>query len=350
MTKRTRTAAAARGALLLEVVVALVIMTAAMGILGAQLVAGMKLVTDADQRARTAELADRAMALLELDLQYAEQLANDQKLDGDFGDQYPGYFWHVHIDPLDVPGLGLITLQVLQQRDPDKIESSDGATIVRELHYLKAAPQKIDLASDFGFNEDQITTITQNVPLPAIAGGELDVPALIKQLTEDPTTMMQMLPALMQAFSGMINGAGGSNVSGGDSIDAMRELMAENMRAALSGGDGAPAGRDLAGGDLTGDGVRDASDLLQLRDQMFGQQPGGGRGGPRGLNRGRGGMPRLDGDGGGVPGRGGDGSGTRGGRGADGGAPPSGGRDPAQALEELMRLRDEFNRRQRDGG
>jgi hypothetical protein len=339
--------------LLLEVVVALTIMTAAMGILGAQLVNGLQMEAYADVQTRTAELADRTMALLELDLRYAEQLATDAKLDGDFGEQYPGYFWHVHIDPLETPGVGLITMQILYQTDPEKRESAEGATVVRELHFLKAAPQKIDLAADFGFSEEQIMTVTTNVPLPGIANGQLDVPALIQQLTADPATMMQMLPALIQAFAGMMGGAGGgANGGGGVSIDAIRQMMQDNMQAALNG-EPPPTGDGEGMPDMTGDGVSDANDLLRLRDQMFGG-PRGGAGGPRGLGgggrgpgRGRGGTPRIgggdgapateDGDGGDAP-RGGAGN------------PPAGGRDPAQALEELMRLRDEFNRKQRDGG
>ncbi len=354
-----RPCGAARGVLLLEVVVALTIMVAAMGVLGAQLVSGLRMVAYADEQARAAEMADRMMALLELDLNYAEQLATDAKLDGDFGQQHPGFFWHVHIEPTDVEGLGKVTLQILQQRDTQNLESADGATVVRELHFLKAAPAKIDLAADFGFNEEQLTTITSAIPLPGIADGQLDVPKLVEALTADPSTLISMLPQLMQIFAQVAGGAGASNTGGGPSVDMMRELMGEQIQAAL-GGDALGGGQDAP--PLMGDQVQDAGDLLELRDRMFGPdgQPGGGRGN-RGGGRGTAGGAMDDGGapGGGdfpTPGVGANRGGGRTGGGRTGGN-RGGGNQPglqrqpgAGGIEELMRLRDEFNRRQRDGG
>lgn len=359
-----RACGAARGVLLLEVVVALTIMVAAMGVLGAQLVSGLRMVAYADEQARAAEMADRMMALLELDLKYAEQLAIDAKLDGDFGKQHPGFFWHVHIEPTDVDGLGKVTLQILQQRDTQNLDSADGATVVRELHFLKAAPAKIDLAADFGFNEEQLTTITSTIPLPGISDGKLDVPKLVEALTADPSTLISMLPQLMQIFAQVAGGAGASNTGGGPSVDMMRELMAEQIQAAM-GGDALGGGQDAP--PLMGDQVQDAGDLLELRDRMFGPdgqgggRPVGGRGN-RGGGRGPGGGA-MD-AGGGMPGGGefptaGVGGNRGGGRTGGGrtGGNRSGGNQPglqrqpgAGGLEELMRLRDEFNRRQRDGG
>ena len=72
-----------RAALLLEVVIALTILVAAMGMLGAQLSGGLKITENARQQTRAAQLADRIMALIELDMQIAELLI-------DLNNSYPG--------------------------------------------------------------------------------------------------------------------------------------------------------------------------------------------------------------------------------------------------------------------
>ena len=56
-----------RAALLLEIIVALTIMVSAMAFVGAQLIGGLRMVAYADQQARAGELADRMLAILELD-------------------------------------------------------------------------------------------------------------------------------------------------------------------------------------------------------------------------------------------------------------------------------------------
>lgn len=129
-----------RAALLLEVVVALAIMVAAMGVLGAQLVGGLAMTSDSDQRTRAAALADRLLALVELDSEMQELILIEEQTDGDFGDAYPGWFWEITFEPTEVEGLGLVRVDVLYQENPEQRDSVEGATLIRRVVLLKAAP------------------------------------------------------------------------------------------------------------------------------------------------------------------------------------------------------------------
>ena len=102
-----------KAALLLEVVVAFGIVTAALGMLGAQLSGGLQMVQYAEQQTRASELADRILALLELDQTLQQQIFVDNKTDGDFGTEYPGWFWRILVEPTETVGLGMVSLEIL---------------------------------------------------------------------------------------------------------------------------------------------------------------------------------------------------------------------------------------------
>lgn len=243
-----------RAALLLEVVVALTILVAAMGMLGAQLSGGLKITENARQQTRAAQLADRIMALIELDMQIAELLIDESQADGDFGEQFPGYFWRTLIETTEIEGLGLATIEILHNPDPESYDDIDGAKLIRRMHMLKAVPARIDLEVDFGLTEEQVTLLTESLPLADFDPQAVDPQALAAM---DPEILLQMLPALMpllQRFGAALPGQGAA----GGAIPGIGDLNA------LLGGAGGAGG---AGGG-------DPAQMEQIRN-MIQQQLGG---------------------------------------------------------------------------
>ena len=138
-----------RAALLLEIIVALTIMVSAMAFVGAQLIGGLRMVAYADQQARAGELADRMLAILELDTEATARLVLDLTDEGDFGEQYPEYMWRVTVEPLtDVVGLNQISIEILYQNDPESYGEIDGAKLVHRPSSVKLsdAPPQMSIA------------------------------------------------------------------------------------------------------------------------------------------------------------------------------------------------------------
>lgn len=370
-----------RGALLLEVVVALAIMVAVLAVVGSQMVGGIQMVADAESQTRAGELGDRMMALLDLDQQTQQKVFADLESTGDFGESYPDYMWRVAVEPTEVEGLDQVTLDIVHIDDPDSYGDIEQGKIVRRFHMLKAAPGRIDLVDDFGMNEEQVAVIGQLVPIEGFDPRAMD-PQQIASL--DPAMLLQLLPQLLpllqQAMGDKAGGLDLGALAGMDPADispeALRERFAEQIRgmsdaeaAGDEGGDSGDAGADFGAGDSDGgrggrggrrggDSGTSADSLEELRRLQEQFEAGGGRQGGRGGRRSGGGrsdvgsVPR-DGDSGagGAP-RGGGGRGGRNGNRAGGGGRGSGtdGGVPPATLEDLERLRQQFEQNQGGGG
>lgn len=312
--------------MLLEIILALTIMVAAMAFVGAQMVGGLRMVAYADQQARAGELADRMLAILELDTEATQRLMEDLTDEGDFGEQYPEYLWRVTVEPLiDVVGLNQISIEVLYQNDPERYGEIEDAKLVHRLHMLKADPGRIDLAADFGFDEQRIEQITDIIPIDGFDPTQLNPQALVSL---DPLELMAMLPTLMPLIQELLGaGGGGGRGPGGDlanlSEDQVREMFLQQLGGGgiptdgLGAGGGGRGGRGGDGGRIpTGaDAPAGLEELLRLRDE---------------LNTGGGGLtPRSGGNGGGRRGRGGN---------------RGGGRGDGATISDLDRLRDAADR------
>jgi uncharacterized membrane protein YgcG len=318
------TATHRRAALLLEIIVALTIMVAAMAFVGAQMVGGIRMVSYADQQARAGELADRMLAVLELDLEATQRLMEDLTDEGDFGEQYPAYMWRVIAEPLtDVEGLNQVSIEILYQNDPELYGEIEEARVVHSLHMLKANPQGIDLAADFGIDEARIEQITDLIPIADFDPTQLNPQALVSL---DPMELLAMLPQLMPLIQEMLGAAGGGGgLPGGIDPSNMSEEQIREMFLQLGAG-----GRDGGDGRIPtgGDAPAGLEELLRLRDEL---NAGGGGGGGR---------PQRFGP---------QSGGNRGGGGRRGGGGGATGQNP-QTIGDLDRLRDEANRIRRDRG
>lgn len=334
-----------QGALLLEVVVALTILIAAMAFIGTQMVAGIRTVGLGEQETRLSELADRLLALLELDMQTSERLFTDRSTDGDFGDQYPEYSWQASVDTTELPGLGQVTIEILYLPDTPDNPNDDEPVIVRRMYLLKADPGRLDFAADFGMNEEQLTQLSQTIPIPGFDPTQFNPQELVSQ---DPATLLQMLPVIMAMLQQYTGGQGAEQLFGpggleGATPDQIRELLAGQL-GDLAGGESLPGSGEP--GDEAGErtGIN-AGLIAPPPGGTGGTRRGGGDGttrttrGNRGGNGGRSGATGNNNRSGGANNRSG---GTR-----RGGGNPA---DDQARIEELMRLRDQLNRSGGDNG
>ncbi len=274
-----------RGAMLLEVIVALTILTIALGMLGTQLVNGLRMTGMADEDARATQLADRMMATLEMDPNAVMKLGDEGEIFDEFGDAFPGWFWRVRLNTTDLEGLGEVTLAVMRDTDPEQQYEIEKARVVREFHMLKAAPATIDMERDFGVPQDQLALLTETLPLPGLDPANFNPQALAAALT--PDTLMELLPVLMPLLSQL----GGGQLPGGLSPDMLQQL--------------------LSGGAIPGVGNLPLDQLpAGMLDSLLGGM-GGGRGAAGGGPPGRGGA--RGGSGERLPGR----AGSRGGNSQD---------------------------------
>jgi hypothetical protein len=290
-------------AMLLEVIIAMTIMTATFGILSAELIAGIRMTSYADEQTRANELANRVMFLIELDQQTQQRIFGSQENSDEFLPQYPDWFWRVTMLPSgDTDGLAVITLQILHNET--KGGGIGDARPVRALHLLKADPGKIDLTKDFGFTEDQINELASSGVMGTMDPTQIDVQALVTLLTQGDPTQIQGVIGLLQQLATMAGTAG-------------QGQMGQLAQLLNQGGEGLPDALRQLGGQGLPDG---AGDLAQQLGGMGGMPPGGGPGRRPGGPGGQGGQ-------GGPGGRGGQGGDDQngGGFGGQGGFNPGGG-------------------------
>lgn len=226
----------ARAVLLLEVVVALTLMVLAMGLLGGQLVGGLRMVTFAEEQTRAAQLADRMLALLELDPNTVERFMEYREIDGDFGEQHPGWFWRATAEELEQAagvaqtaeemaeeeGLNRVTIEILHTGDPEARDDIEQARVVRAIHLLKASPGRINLAEDFGVPPEQLEQLSAMIPIPGMDPTALDPQALVSL---DPEMLMAMLPMILPLLQQFRGGSMPRDLS----PDMLRDLLGGNL-------------------------------------------------------------------------------------------------------------------------
>jgi hypothetical protein len=330
-----------RGALLLEVVLAMAILVAALGVFGAQLVSGLRMTETADLRTRAEAMLERVLALSEYDPEMQDLLLSEERTDGDFGDEYPGWTWEIDFLPIEeVAGLGQVRISVLYRSPDDVGRDSRGPQLVGQAVMLKAARAKINLVDDFGLPTEKVDELAALMP-EEFDPTDFDPQKLIELATTDPQMIMTLLPALvplLQQYFGQSGLPAGLEIPGG-----LEGLMGGLQSGDATGGLTQEQLGQLEGlaGELTGGGGRGGAGGHQggaVKPPGGGPPPGAGSVTPRG-GQGRGGR-------GGAAGRGGQAGG-----GSGGGAqkPPGAGAggQPQYTIEDLMRMRDEL---QKGGG
>jgi hypothetical protein len=242
---------ARRAALLLEIVVALAVLVTAIGLLGAQLVGGLNMTSYSEEQLRASLLADRLLALVQLDPDMQRRMTEDDEIEDEFGKEYPGYYWRVTTEPLDpehADELKLVTIQVLYQADAELQDSKSGissATVLRKLALFKGKPGTVNLVEQAGLSEEQAEELRQAIPIPGFDPTAIDLQQLMSLLTTDQ--IMELLPMLapllqqiaggklpadLSGLAGQLGGALGPDALGG----ATPEDLANTIQQAVGGG------------------------------------------------------------------------------------------------------------------
>lgn len=198
--RRRRGRGWASGAALLEVVLSLGLLAGAMMVIGAQVSWGVRMAGLARERTQALLLAESVLAQID-----AGTLELEQELIGDFGPAHPGYAWRVQTEASPIEGMTLITISVLsgppaeQGQEPD-LESYREVYTCRT---LRAESVPLNLIKDFGMSPEDAERIADAVPADVGLDPTSIDPASIAQF--DVQMLMEVLPALMEAFGGGFN-------------------------------------------------------------------------------------------------------------------------------------------------
>jgi hypothetical protein len=316
-----------RAALLLEVVIALAVLVTAMGLMAAQLAGGLNMTTYSEEQLRASLLADRIVNLVQLDPQMQQLVAETETVEEKFGDDYPGYFWRVTTEPVDrekPDDLKLVTIEVFYQPDLQRQDSVSGlsdAKMLRKVGLLKAKRGALDLVDQAGLTEDQAEQLRQTIPIAGFDPRAVDLQQLIAMLDSD--TIAQLLPMLMPLLQQIAAGGIPADLAG----------LADELGGALGVEIGGGSPEDLAGAikDAVGaQGQPPGGAKPPVKPPgMAGRPPAGGPTRPPVPSK----PPTPPADGGGQIDIG-KGSGPNG----------------EYTLEDLIRLRDEYERQQQAGG
>jgi uncharacterized membrane protein YgcG len=291
-----------RGAILLEVLLALTLLILGMAFVGAQVNLGLKIASDTELATRAVMLAESKIAELDAGVVPIEL---DEETEGDFGMLMPGWAWRMYVEPTDTPDLYMITLQVYYSRDYEVGDQPDfmEMRLVHTCYTLRATPARLDLARDFGLSETQLQDVAENVPIPDFDPADIN-PAMLANLDAD--MLEEYLPLLMDMLgknSALLNslpqatrdqiqnamdrrnqGAGGSDTASGGGGDSATGAAGGAAGGADFRGGGGRAGRGDVGGGRTGRREGNGSNAPRSANRSGGDRGigGGGAGGPRG--------------------------------------------------------------------
>lgn len=299
-----------RGSALLEGIVALLLMTLGIAVVGGQINAGSKLIQETEGLSRSMMLARSKLAELELGLIQPEEL-----IEGNFGKVFPGHAWQIHILPTQTPEVAFVRVDILRglldaPSDDDTEDEYDAQQdfyddfepeVIYTTFTYRVPPAEVNLMEDFGVTEDELAQLSTGGPdgasfLPD--GFDLSQPFTMQMLNQllDDETLLQLLPVLMAMLA----------QNNGGQIPGLANLPPELQEKLQELTDGAAGG---AGGEGSGD--------------KDGETPGL-EGDP-----GKAGEPGTEGE----PGD--DGEGGRGGRRPRGDRPPT-----LEDLQEMLDKRD----------
>lgn len=195
---RLRIANLRRGYVLLETVIATGILIVGLAVIGAQLQESDKSVQKMERRMRAMALADSYMAQLDLGLIPLDSV--ERELDGDFGPRFPDWGWTLLTEQTAIDGMYGLTLSVWyhSRGEPYALNSFDFdlGEVVHSLHAIRTAPQELDLATEFGLNEEEVVQVAEQLSPLGIPGLDVDSfdPKVLASL--DFEQLIQVLPVV----------------------------------------------------------------------------------------------------------------------------------------------------------
>lgn len=155
-----RRGAAPRGYVLLEALIATTLMVLGLAIVGSAVQKAYFESLEMERRTRALMLAESKLAELDTGLIQFESL--DELMEEPFGPLFPDWGYTIRIQPTVTPGLNQIRLQILYfMRNYDTEEFDfDKARVIHELFTFRMTPRRIDLATDYGLDEEAVTQLS----------------------------------------------------------------------------------------------------------------------------------------------------------------------------------------------
>ncbi len=185
---------------MLETVIATGLLIIGLGVIGAQLQDSNKAVHTMRLKTQAVMLAETQLAMMDLGLVELDSV--DEVQDGDFGSRYPDWGWRLITEPTAIEGLFRITIQVqyIYRNEPYREDSFDHehADTLFSAVAFRQPPKPLDLATDFGLNEEELTDFTDKVgeaQIPCFEGGVFD-PTCLAGI--DIEQLFKTLPALQK--------------------------------------------------------------------------------------------------------------------------------------------------------
>jgi hypothetical protein len=246
-----------RGSALLEGILALLLLSLGIAVVGGQINSGTRLIQETEGLSRSMMLARSKLAELELGLIQPEEL-----IEGNFGKVFPGHSWRLNILPTQTPEVFFVRVDILQGLldAPSDDETEDDYDAQQDVYdnfepqviytafTYRVPPAEISLTEDFGVTEDELAQLNSGGPdgtglLPE--GFDLSqpfTPAMLAQLLDDET-LLKLLPVLL-AMLGQ---------SGAGQIPALANLPPELQEQLQKLGEGALPGEEAGPGEKSGE-------------------------------------------------------------------------------------------------
>lgn len=167
-----------RSWVLLETVIATGLLIVGLAVIGTQVQQADTSIRKMRQRLRAMTLAE--MQLARLDMGLVELDTVDEVQEEDFGPRYPDFGWRLTIEETGHEEMFLLKLDVLYllregEYEPDEFEHDD-AEAIHTVYALRPAPRPLNLAEDFGLDEEEAIALGEKLDVLGIEG--LSVEAL----------------------------------------------------------------------------------------------------------------------------------------------------------------------------
>lgn len=174
-----KTRALARGAVLLEVLIALALLIFGLAVVGMQVNKGLDAARAADIGTKGVMLAETKMA--ELNSGVIVPQDNNDEIKGDFGMLYPGYTWRFKFQPTEVNDFLSVELDIgysakqakMQLDNPDqRLDFDDeGVRVVENVYRLAPIPADVNFERDFGFSKADFDKAQEQADQNGAGGG-----------------------------------------------------------------------------------------------------------------------------------------------------------------------------------
>lgn len=243
-----------RGSALLEGIIALLLLSLGIAVVGGQINSGAKLIQETEGLSRSMMMARSKLAELELGL-----IQPEEEVEGNFGKVYPGHSWRLNILPTQTQDLYFVRIDILDglldaQSDDETeadYEAQEKSNKDFEPHVIYSAftyrvpPAEINLTEDFGVTEDELAQLTTGGPdgegvLPeGFDPTQPFTPQMLASLLDDET-ILKFLPALLA----LLGQSGGGQIPALANLPPELQQKLQELGNEAAGGSGDESGKD----------------------------------------------------------------------------------------------------------